>query len=189
VEMVVAIAIFAVISVAIYQTVARFMAMNVDLSERTDELARTNTLFLLMERDMHNYVDRTIRGPYGNTLPAWVGSADTEEQELMFEFTVAQPSWREPGRTRLTRVGWLFRNGVIIRQTWDVLDRAQDSEPVEEQAMTDVDGVALQYYVQKNERYVLESRWGSGVAPPGVMVTVSLTDGTSYVRVFDLPGG
>ncbi len=189
VEMVVSIAIFAIISVAIYATVARFMALNADLRQRTDQMSRLNVLFMLLERDMHNYVDRPVRGAYGDALPAFQAYAQAQDQTRLFEMTVATPSYQQLDSATLTRVAWLLRDHAIVRQSWAVLDRAQDSEPREELLLDNVDDVVVEYYVKKGKTYPVRDQWSSGSAPPGIVVTVSLAGGPSYRRIFDFAGG
>lgn len=188
VEMVVAIAIFAIISVAIYGTVARFMETQTDLQQRSDDLARINTLFTLMERDTHNGLNRPARGAYGDVLPAFQSSTAGQDEIVLFDMTMATPSYQQLDEAELTRAGWLFKDGQIIRQSWRVLDRAQDSEPDNEVLMDNVESVEVGYYVEKNKRYVIENSWNAGTPPPGIVVTISLVDGPSYKRVFDFAG-
>ena len=191
VEMVVAIAIFVIISVAIYGTIARFMEVNVDLSQRTEKLAKLNLFFTLLERDVHNFINRPVRGQYGDSLAAFESSSGSQGGNLLFEMTLSTPSWQEPASAILTRAGWFLRDHQIIRQSWEVLDRAQDSEPQEEVLLDNVDSVKLGYYIkpQGSKVYQIRPDWGNGAAPPGIAVTVNLVDGPSYTRVFDFVGG
>jgi len=189
VEMVVSIAIFAIISVAIYATIARFMEMNVELKQRTDQMSRLNVLFMLLERDIHNYIDRPVRGAYGGALPAYQSYAESKDQTLLFEMTIATPSYQQTDSASLSRVGWLFRDNSIVRQSWDVLDRAQDSEPHEELLLDGVEDIVVKYYINKDKKYIIDNQWTSGSAPPGIVITLTLANGPSYRRVFDFAGG
>ena len=148
-----------------------------------------NVMFMLLERDIHNYVNRPIRGAYGDSKPAYQSSSADGDENLLFEMTMATPSWQALNTATLTRTGWFFRDNQIIRQSWDVLDRAQDSEPREEVLLDGVKGVDLKYYVLKNKKYVIDKNWGSGAAPPGIVITVNMDDGPDFKRVFSFAGG
>lgn len=135
-EVLVAMAIFAVIGLGA-NTMLRTM---VDTHERTlavnESMARYTRVMGLIERDFSQLTLRPVRDEYGEPLPfLMVG-----QTPYPIEFTRA--GWNNPAslpRSNLQRVGYRVEDdGVLTRYQWLVLDRAEDSEPISQELLSDV---------------------------------------------------
>ena len=63
-------------------------------------------------------------------------------------FTFTRGGWRNPlnhPRSTLQRVGYTLEEKQLIRHTWAVLDRAQDSEPRHQELLTDIDSIQVRF--------------------------------------------
>ena len=79
-----------------------------------------------MQRDIEQVVPRTVRDEYGDAQSPLVGGEDLQ---------LTRAGWRNPGgrqRSTLQRVGYALEEQQLVRYCWSVLDRAQDSEPLEQ---------------------------------------------------------
>ena len=126
IEVLIAIGIFALIGLVAAALLTRTLEARSLLSERADRLQDLQRGLQRFDRDALQYAQRPIRDSFGDTQPALVLGPDGA-----LEYTVH--GWRNPlqlPRSELQRVRWsLSEDGDLVREFWNVLDRAQDSAP------------------------------------------------------------
>ena len=122
-ELLVALAIFGLLSVMSYSGLRSVMDQHARTDEAADRLGELQKIYLVMQRDLEQIVPRAIRGEYGDEQPALAGNE-------VLQFT--RGGWSNPlqrPRSSLQRVGYAFEDEQLMRYSWQVLDRAQDSLP------------------------------------------------------------
>lgn len=145
-ELLVALAIFAVLGVAAYAGLDVVLDAKDRIETKAEQLGRLQMLFVLMGRDIEQTVDRRVRDNYGDPLPGMIGT------DTALEFTRA--GWRNPAglkRSQLQRVAYGLKDETLTRASWDVLDRAQDSEPHTATLLADVSGLEIRYLDRAGE--------------------------------------
>jgi general secretion pathway protein J len=98
-----------------------------------------------MQRDFEQVVPRAVRDEYGEELPPLAG---TEMLQL------TRGGWNNPlghPRSTLQRIGYAYNDEQLVRYTWAVLDRAQDSVPLEQPLTADITFMAVRYLDDKGE--------------------------------------
>lgn len=128
-ELLVALAIFAVLASASYGGLVSILNQRADVERRSARLHDLQLSYRLMERDLAQFADRGIRDQYGDEQPA----IRLGGQEPGLEFS--HGGWLNPAgkpRASLQRVRYVADQDRLLRQTWFVMDRAQDSEPGEQ---------------------------------------------------------
>lgn len=192
-EMVVAVAIFAVIGAMSYATLDHSLATRDRLESRNQEISRLQRTIARFERDMRFMTHRPVRDRHGEVLPAlWSISEGAIDDGDLMELTVSLPSYRSPHWQRLQRVGWSIVDGRLIRREWAVLDRDTDSEPRNFALLEGVHTVELVYFGRDQERGGVESRrlWEDARSLPlGVELIITLRDETVYRRIVEVSGG
>ena len=137
VEVLVALAVFAVVGLMSAQLMSRTLANHESLSERSARLAEVQRAMLILKRDLVQISGRPVRDLFGDPLaPVMIGA------DGMMEFSRA--GWRNPlnsPRAEMQRVAYRIHEGHLHRAWWSVLDRAQDSEPVVQRLLSDVEQV------------------------------------------------
>jgi len=134
VEVLVALAVFAVVGLMSAQLMSRTLANHESLSERSARLAEVQRAMLILKRDLVQISGRSVRDLFGDPLPPVMIGADG-----MMEFS--RTGWRNPlnsPRAEMQRVAYRIHEGHLHRAWWSVLDRAQDSEPVVQRLLSDV---------------------------------------------------
>jgi general secretion pathway protein J len=125
--MLVAMALFAIISVITYTTLTSAINVSNHTSEVAQRLADIQRVLMLMERDLVQMAPRPVLDEYGEEQPAFsIRDLSTEG----FEFT--RGGYQNPARlnrSMLKRVAYEIRNDGLYRKTWKVLDRATQTEP------------------------------------------------------------
>lgn len=137
VEILVALAVFAVVGLMSAQLMSRTLTNHEVLSERSARLADVQRAMLVLKRDLVQISDRPVRDLFGDPLePVMIGA------DGMMEFS--RTGWRNPlnsRRSELQRVAYRLHDGDLLRAWWNVLDRAQNSEPAVQRLLSDVDQV------------------------------------------------
>jgi len=147
-ELVVALAIFALLGAGAYRMLSAVLLANDRAAARQDEFSRLERAVRMLETDISQAIERSVRTGYGDVEAAFVGAAHS--------LTLTRGGWPNPrgaARGHLQRVeyysGSMAEAAVIagidvadqrqrpdvdagelilIRRFWPVLDRAPDSE-------------------------------------------------------------
>lgn len=139
-EVVVAVALFAVVSTLAYGGLAAVLRSREQLSEASAELAQLQLAMQMFERDVRSAVLRPVRDGYGEVLPALMGDSDS------LELTRAGYSnGLQQARADLERVAWRRDKDGWQRGRWWVLDRAPSSPPEVLDVLPGVSRMQLRY--------------------------------------------
>ena len=137
IEMLVVLAIFSVVGLIASQLVSRTINNHAIMSERAARLVEVQRAMQILKRDVMQLTNRPIRDMLGDPIePIRIGS------DGLIEFS--RMGWRNPlqqQRAELQRVAYIVEDGDLYRSYWSVLDRAQDSEPVVQKLLGDVEQV------------------------------------------------
>lgn len=133
-EMLVALAVFAVLGLMSSQMVNRVLKVHQAAITRGERLGEVQRAMQIMQRDVLEMTSRTVRDEMGDPLPTVrVGN------DIVLEIT--RSGWRNPLRQRrsdLQRVAYQVRDETLFRYYWNVLDRAEDTQPVSQELLHDV---------------------------------------------------
>jgi len=148
-ELLVALAVFAMVSLMAYSGLRTVLQGKQQTEERAGRIQQLQSAMLMLERDISQFVQRGIRDNYGDAQPA-MSTADFGA--ILLEFTHA--GWRNPtgiARSTLQRVGYGIEEESLLRFSWAVLDRAQDSEPYKVVLLDKVREMRLRYLDEDHE--------------------------------------
>lgn len=134
VEILIVFAVFAVIGVMTARILNQAIEYQELLKTRAERLAEVQRAMQFIQRDLLQLSRRSVRDELGGNLPAIIIDADG-----LLEFT--RLGWRNPlagQRSELQRVAYRLSGDTMLRNYWDVLDRVPDSEPREQELLTNV---------------------------------------------------
>lgn len=143
IELVVALAIFAIMAAIAYSGLNNVLLARDQTDTNAQQLYQLQLAVNWISRDVEQIVNRGIRSEYGEPQPPVVGN---ELEGYVLELT--HTGWRNPAnraRSSLQRVAYEVRDEKLIRAYWRVLDRAEDSKPLENVLLTGVKGVEIRY--------------------------------------------
>ncbi len=141
VELLVALAIFALISVAGVTLLRSGSDTQLAVKERLEGLSRTNRLANALESDLAQAVARPVRDAAGQPVPAFIQS-DTATPGALFGFVRAGWSnFDEAPRAGLQRVAYVLDGKALKRVGWPMLDGAAPGEAATLLEDVDVAGV------------------------------------------------
>jgi len=144
-ELLVALAIFGLLATMSYSGLRVVMTQQSGTELAADQLSELQKLYLVMQRDIEQVVERPIRDEYGDQQPPFIGAETLQ---------LTRAGWRNPvGRQRsnLQRVGYALEDQQLVRYSWIVLDRAQDSEPLVQLLTEAIEQIQFRYLGGDNE--------------------------------------
>lgn len=149
-EVLIAIAIFALLAMATYRMLDSVLQVDRGQREQELRLRELTRAMAAFERDLLQVRVRPVRDPLGDPQPALLGD---NGRDVHLEFT--RSGWRNPlgqSRATLQRVRWQLEGEHWQRRYWTVLDQAQDSQPRVQQALDGVKRFELRFLDE-------EGRW------------------------------
>ncbi len=191
-EMVVAIAIFALMAAMAHVSLVQFLSARETLAASNESLRHLQRAFTLLENDIRFMLPRVVRDGIGEPLDALMLFGDgTAASAELFEFTTSFPGIVAADRHRIRRVGWSLDEGVLVRRVWPVLDRDFDSAPRQSRVVTGVRSVEVGFYgIDPDSRQVRRlTTWEDPARLPlGLEIVVTLDDASAYRRVIEVAG-
>lgn len=187
-ELLVATAVFAVLSSLAYGGLSAVLSARDETRRQAQRLQEVQTALQMLEQDLAQAVVRSIRDENGETRPAMLGSTEQNILEL------TRAGWANPAeqpRSSQRRVAYGHKDGELLRASWYVLDRAQDTLAQQNVVLTGVQAWHLRFL--DSERAWREE-WpplGAGAATPfplAVEVSMELRDWGVIRRLLRLPG-
>lgn len=188
-ELLVALAIFGLLATMSYSGLRTILEQQAGTEAAAERLAELQKIYMLMQRDIEQAVDRPVRDEYGDEQPALAGGDVLQ---------LTRGGWSNPAaraRSSLQRVGYAFEDDQLVRYSWSVLDRAQDSEPLRQPLTDSIEQLQLRYLAASNE---WREQWPDTVPdtqsetppsglPRAVEVTLDHTQFGQLVWLFQLP--
>ncbi len=177
-ELLVALAIFAVLSVMAYGGLRSVLDTRAHIERQAAQLAELELAMTVLGRDVEQAVKRSVRDNYGMQQKDVM--TGVEEGEPLLEFT--RTGWRNPaGRTRsnLQHVAYNVKDKRLVRSAWNVLDRAQNTEAQDTILVEGVESATVKFYQLKNKQLVAHDSWpdaqGVGTQAPGLPNAIEFT--------------
>lgn len=137
IEMMVALAVFAVVGMIGSRLVSEVLHHQEVSMERGERLSELHRALQILQRDVLAVANRGVRDQLGDpTAPVLI------HPDGMLELT--RTGWRNPlnlPRAEVQRVSYAVSDDTLYRVYWPVLDRAPDTEPVQQELLTRVDTV------------------------------------------------
>ncbi|RLQ23770.1 type II secretion system protein GspJ [Seongchinamella sediminis] len=204
VEVLIALAISAFVSVIAYSSFSRV----VDGVERTQATAERvyaiNRAWLIISRDLEQFVARPVRDEFGELEPALHGG-----MAARFLLSFTRSGWHNPlahARSELQRVNYRLEADTLWRDSYPVLDRSGDTPAQEVALLTGVEEMRVLFLDSTdNARTVGQSteldtrswpeNWVADTSQPGqvpdpplaVELRLQLTDWGEMRRIYALP--
>jgi len=177
-ELLVALAIFALLAVMAYGGLSKVLKTKDILDEQLDRLAEVQRTFTFLERDLLQLIPRDIRDEFGDTRP-FLQARDPLLNSGEPLLSLTRSGYANPlgvARSELQRVDWRLKDEVLYRDTWPVLDRAQDSRPRALPLCMRVQAFRLRFLDTKKKWHdQWPPRTRSGNRPPQVPLAVEVT--------------
>jgi general secretion pathway protein J len=191
VELLVALAIFAILSGFAYRSL-NAMLEGREALQRESRKWRDVALFVgRVERDLAAVLPgRMAKGPSGTSLMPVSSVIESTSSSEGLAVTRSGSALQENALAAPQRVGYRLREGAIERLAWGGVDAAPRDEPTSLAVLKQVSSLGFRFLDTKGE---WQSSWGppgaaTPVLPAAVEVTLQLASGEKIVRLIDIAG-
>ena len=188
VELLVALAIFSVMSVAAYRGLNSVLEAREHLIEDNRKWRELAVFFAQMKENVANAVNRPVRDSGNLLAPAFIGKpVMVGEDDAQLIFTRMGLPGQQGNLGDLQRFAYRLRERNIELLVWPVLDQAPYTRPAVNQALSRVSSFVVRYLDRKG---MWQTKWpvaGQGDAlPRAIEVKVDLQSGEKVTRMFAL---
>ena len=152
IEVLVALAIFGVLTTLSYMTIGQTLLSAEFLSDRMNRLQAVQRTVRYLGGDLMQAVPRPVRDELGDT---WLPAVRTDLGSI-FALELTHGGWSNPAglpRGTLQRSAYRLEDGELIRYHWTVLDRTLANEPIETVLLDDVESLLFRY-LQANGEWI-----------------------------------
>ncbi|MCY4329526.1 MAG: type II secretion system minor pseudopilin GspJ [Endozoicomonadaceae bacterium] len=151
-ELMIAIAIFAILATACYQ----LLTTSTEAQKTTNGVwSKLNTIqkaHLIIEKDLMHMIARPVRDSANNQQPAMSGGANKPNKQILMTFTRSgHYNLTREVRSDLIRVMYTVESEKLIRSIWFTLDSVTDQPPVRQVLMEGVTGANMHFLDQKKK--------------------------------------
>jgi general secretion pathway protein J len=186
VEILVALALLALVAVLAYRGVASLVDGETRLADEAQRWRALDAALARMEADIRQAIPRAVDA--GTTRePAWIAALESHGASAIAFSRAGAEFDAEPGIAG-QRIGYRLRSGTLEVVYWPGLDRARAGD-AGAQAWPLVDGVAQLRIDHLGERGAWLPSWpqpGEGALPRALRVTLTLASGEAVERWFAL---
>ena len=158
-ELLVAVAIFAVIGAMAYGGLQNVMDQQQQTALHSERLKRLQLVYRILQRDLEQIVERGIRNEFGDPVEALVGGSGFTGVEL------SRAGYPNPAgflRSEIQRVAYIPDQDRLLRRSWRGLDRAQDTQPDEQGLVENMVEFAMRFLDENREWQAMQGcRWPS----------------------------
>ena len=193
VELMVAIAVFAVFAALAYGGLQAVVKQRTNADRSMARLSEVQRAVRVVATDLEQLNPRPVRDRLGDTeQPALVAGPRAE-----FPLELTRGGWSNPlgaPRPTLQRVAYLLDGDKLVRLQWNVLDRTQANEPARWDLLTGVKSMVVRFLDP-------ERQWHDDWPPEGgddlvrlrlqpiaAELTIELDDWGTIVRLLEIPG-
>lgn len=150
IEVLVALAVFGVLSVVAYMALGQTLSNADLLGERMARLEAIQRTIRYLDSDLMQAAPRPVRGLLGDGYEPAIRSSFASEYAL----EVTHGGWTNPAglpRGTLQRSAYRIEDDELIRYHWRVLDRTINNEPIETVLLDGVESIEFRYLTTDGE--------------------------------------
>lgn len=148
-ELLVALSIFSVLSVMAYGGLQTVITTKQSSETSSARIAELQLVMMRISNDLRQSVARKIRDEYGDFSNAMQSSSNGDGTMAWTRAGYRNPA--QLNRSNIQRVAYKVEQQKLIRMTWPVLDRAQDTEVMETEVLTKVESIEWRFLNNNKE--------------------------------------
>ena len=184
-EIVVAVAIFGVISAIVFPALLQFLEMRERVNEKHLELTGLQKTFLFLANDLRFAVNRLAKDEYGEIGKTTV----TLRDDSLIEFTTAYPDVSLHGLNVPRRVKWQLNEGVLQRIQSPVMDPESETRTIVQSLLENVSNVDIEVSYVEDGRNTTSNKWEEQTRLPDLIeIEIELENNQQYRRAFSMLG-
>ena len=188
IEVLVAMAIFGVLSMLAYMTLGQTLANAEMLTERIDRLQAVQRTIRFLSADLLQAAPRPVRLELGDSMGPAVSTSLGGE----FALELTHGGWGNPAglpRGTLQRSAYRLEDDELVRYHWNVLDRTFANEPVANILLDNVESLQFRYMGADGEWsdvWPLVAQADIRARPRAVEIVLTLADEGEIRRLLEV---
>ena len=187
VELLVALAIFALISGFAYRGLNAMLESREALQKDARKWRDVALFVGRFERDLGAVLMRTATGSSGTPLPPVSSTLDTPSQGEGLAVTRSGSPLQENALAAPQRIAYRLRDGRVERLSWAGVDAAPREEPVAVPVLASAKSLSFRFMDPASGEWRTAWPNGNSLLPAAVELTVELASGERIVRLVDIP--
>ncbi len=185
-EVIVSVAIFAIIAAITFPALIQFLDIRERLNLKNDSLSDMQRVFLFFNRDVTYAVNRLGKNEFGETVDAPLIVGD----DVLLELTTSYQDYELEGAAIPRKVKWVYENEELIRIQYPVLDPDGDTRVYRQRLLENVDDVQIVVYSIDEGRENEDRRWDEEARLPNMLkLVIELKNGVSYEKYATMLSG
>ena len=186
IEIVVAVAIFAVIVSIVFPALMQFLDMRERIEQKHDELTTLQKVFLFMSNDMRYAANRLGKDEYGERGKTTMSIGD----DSLIDMTGLYPDINLDGLSVPRRIRWELDDTTLKRIQYPVMDPDSDTRTITQTLLTGVEDIEIEVSFVEDGRESVDDKWEEqNRLPDMVTIKLELESGVEYARHFIMTGG
>ena len=190
IEVLVAMAIFGVLSALAYMTLGQTLSNSEMLTDRMDRLQSIQRTMSYLSTELLQAAPRSIRGELGDAQPALISAFGAE-----FALQLTHNGWPNSAgvpRSTQQRTAYRIEDNELIRYHWNVLDRTANNIPVATILLEDIESLTFRFlqhsgeWVEQWPPTSSQSASNTNVLPRAVTIVLVLPDEGELTRVVEV---
>ena len=190
IEVLVALAVFGVLSLLAYMSLGQTLSNADLLNERMDRLQSIQRTISFLSSELLQTVPRTIRVELGDVPSPALQSDFTSD----FALELTHGGWPNSlgvPRSTMQRTAYRIEDDELIRYHWNVLDRTVNNTPIATVMLTEAESLTFRF-LQVNgdwaDQWPLPSAQGAAnaILPRAVEITLTLADEGEIIRTIEV---
>jgi len=185
IEIVVAVAIFAVITTIIFPALLQFLDTRERVTAKQQGLQSLQKTFQFMANDLRYAANRLSKDEYGDKTKTTFSISD----DFLLDFTALYPDVSIGGQSVPRRVHWQLIDNQLERVQYPVMDPESETRSIVQSLLSDVQEIDIRASKVEDGRDNTDDKWEEqNRLPDMIEVTIVLEDDTEYQRIFTMLG-
>jgi len=190
IEVLVAMAIFGVLSALAYMTLGQTLSNSEMLTERMNRLQSIQRTMSYLSTELLQVTPRSIRADLGQPQPALISSFGAE-----FALQLTHGGWPNSAgvpRSTQQRTAYRIEDDELIRYHWNVLDRTVNNIPIATVLLEDIESLTFRFLLQNGDwveqwpPISVQSASNTNMLPRAVSIVLVLPDEGELTRIVEV---
>lgn len=186
IEIVVAVAIFAVIASIIFPAMLEFLDIRERINEKHQQVVGMQKTFLFLANDLRYAANRLSKDEYGDRGK----TTFTLNDDVLLDFTASYPDLSIAGLSVPRRVYWQLEDGQLQRVQYPVMDPDGDSRKIVQNLLAGVDDVEIEVSFIEDGRDNTDDKWSELTRLPDLIeISIEMQNRQTFRRLLTMQGG
>jgi len=159
-EIVVAVAIFAVITSIVFPALLQFLDMRERVVEKHQQIAGLQKTFLFLANDLRYAANRLGKDEFGDIGKTTLSVGD----DSLLDLTALYPDLNLNGLNVPRRVRWVFEDQKLLRVQSPVMDPEPDTRTIVQSLLSDIENIDVLVHHVEDGRDNVDNKWEDEIA-------------------------